>query len=372
MKYGLVKYLLGCLCLPAVVTAQNLLPNGGFEDINICSEYHAPCAAEGWFNVPATNHLVNSGFAATPKAGRMLLLLPVGSVLPTAKNQRFTYTMLLCPLTAGEEYEISCYINTARKPFRGMNIFLSTKEPDIFSFSRLDKNLAIVLTERDIVGGDLQWQLIRKKFRASGNEAYLILDNNPPIPQTYSMKDAMNKSGDIFYFIDEISLHPVITGALCNEQAENLKRLYAQNLRHTEGKIPAPAPLVVSKPPAFLRDTVTIPAVLFDVGSAALKPTVKKILDSLVTELAAGQLSKLEINGHTDNTGQLRSNEKLSEARAEAVKQYLMAQLPQFSDRIFSTGMGAQQPVADNKSSAGRSRNRRVELIITRLKPVRQ
>jgi outer membrane protein OmpA-like peptidoglycan-associated protein len=346
----------------------NLLANPGFEDINTCTEYNAPCAPEAWFNVPATNFLIGRGSAVTPKAGHMLLLLPVGSVLPSAKNQRFTYTMLCCPMVKDEEYEIGFYINTGRKPFRGLDMYLATKEPDIFSMNKLDKNKAIIITEKDIDGGDVQWQHIRKTMKAAGGEMYLILGNNPPIPYTYSMKDAMNQSGDVFYFLDEMVLRSVSGIPLCTDYVTNVKRIYAQNLRHSEAKVPAAETVIVKKPPVFTRDTITIPSVLFDVNSAALKPAVKRILDSVISVIAVQKVARLEINGHADNTGTLALNEKLAADRATVVKDYMAGKLPQMAGSMSAAGKGISEPVADNNTAGGRSKNRRVEVIISRVR----
>lgn len=350
--------------LIAQTPAPNLLVNPGFEDINICIEYKAPCAPEAWFNVPATNFLIGVGSMVTPREGRMLLLLPVGSVL-SIKKQRFTYTMLGCPLVKDSAYEISFYISTGRKPFRGLDLYFTTKEPDIYTFNTLNKSLLVSISEKDIVGGDLVWQHIRKKFKATGNEGYCVLSNTPPLPYTYAMKDAMNKSGDIFYFLDDMALRSVSGIPLCSEYTKNVKRMYAQDARHTENKIEYVEEPVIK--PSFTRDTITIPSVLFDVNSAQLKPAVKRILDSVISVIGSQKIAKLEINGHADNTGSASLNEQLAMNRAGSVKQYFAEKLPQMAGDMSATGKGSSEPVADNSTVAGRSRNRRVEVIITRV-----
>ena len=73
---------------------------------------------------------------------------------------------------------------------------------------------------------------------------------------------------------------------------------------------------------------------------------------------------KLSINGHTDNVGNAEKNQKLSEDRAAAVKAYLESKGVDAS-RLTSAGFGQDQPVADNKTKAGRAKNRRVEFAIT-------
>src|SRR6185436_5051425 len=72
---------------------------------------------------------------------------------------------------------------------------------------------------------------------------------------------------------------------------------------------------------------------------------------------------RLEIQGHTDNVGAADGNRRLSDARAAAVKQYLVSNFGVAGDRLTTTGLGDTQPVADNATDAGRSLNRRVELV---------
>ena len=70
---------------------------------------------------------------------------------------------------------------------------------------------------------------------------------------------------------------------------------------------------------------------------------------------------QLYVDGYTDNTGKPETNQALSENRAGSVKKYLVGKGIDES-RIVSTGHGSSDPVADNKTAAGRARNRRVVL----------
>ena len=104
--------------------------------------------------------------------------------------------------------------------------------------------------------------------------------------------------------------------------------------------------------------------ILFEFGKADLKPELREnlsaigaILQSLLTD------SKIMVEGHTDNVGTPAANQKLSEQRAHAVMQYLIER-GVAANRLQSVGYGLTKPVADNKTEAGRARNRRVELVI--------
>jgi outer membrane protein OmpA-like peptidoglycan-associated protein len=101
--------------------------------------------------------------------------------------------------------------------------------------------------------------------------------------------------------------------------------------------------------------------IYFVSGSSKLLAKSNKSLDEVARILESDQNLKLDINGHTDNTGKAESNQALSEKRAQAVYDYLVKKGVDQS-RIKSEGFGQDQPIADNKTAAGRAKNRRVEL----------
>jgi OOP family OmpA-OmpF porin len=96
-------------------------------------------------------------------------------------------------------------------------------------------------------------------------------------------------------------------------------------------------------------------------GSAKLSPKSFKALDELAKILADDPNLKLSIEGHTDNTGSMELNQRLSESRANAVRDYLLSKGVS-ETRLTAIGYGPDRPIADNKTAAGRARNRRVEM----------
>lgn len=101
--------------------------------------------------------------------------------------------------------------------------------------------------------------------------------------------------------------------------------------------------------------------IYFATGKATLLSRSFKGLDEVVRIMKDDAELKLAIDGHTDNTGADALNQRLSENRAAAVKAYLVKKGIDGS-RLVSAGYGEAQPVADNKTAAGRQKNRRVEL----------
>ncbi len=109
---------------------------------------------------------------------------------------------------------------------------------------------------------------------------------------------------------------------------------------------------------------VTLPGIFFDTGKSALKPGAKSTLDRIAKQLRSESNARIAVEGHTDNTGGTEKNLALSDKRAQAVRDHLVsAGIP--ADRITASGKGEAEPIATNKTAAGRQQNRRVELIIT-------
>ncbi len=101
----------------------------------------------------------------------------------------------------------------------------------------------------------------------------------------------------------------------------------------------------------------------FEAGSAVLRPEGLKILDEMALALTQLQGKRIEVIGHTDALGHRPGNISLSLARAQAVKAYLVGKgLP--AERLQTSGMGPDQPVASNDTEDGRARNRRIEFRV--------
>ena len=98
-------------------------------------------------------------------------------------------------------------------------------------------------------------------------------------------------------------------------------------------------------------------------------PKSFKILDQVATVLKADQnIFQVEVAGHTDDVGDAASNKELSKKRAESVRKYLTEKRAVPGRKLSAAGYGAEKPIADNKSDAGRKQNRRVEFVIVKSK----
>ena len=101
----------------------------------------------------------------------------------------------------------------------------------------------------------------------------------------------------------------------------------------------------------------------FDSGQASITPNGLAILDEMAAAMQKLKGRKVEVIGHTDNTGLRASNVSLSQARADAVRSYL-ASKGIAPDSVLTSGQGPDRPVASNATVDGRARNRRIEFRI--------
>jgi len=101
----------------------------------------------------------------------------------------------------------------------------------------------------------------------------------------------------------------------------------------------------------------------FESGQAVIRPSGLVILDEMAAALLKVRGKKVEVIGHTDNTGLRQSNLALSLARAEAVRAYLAGKSVDAA-MINVSGQGPDRPVADNATADGRARNRRIEFRV--------
>jgi OOP family OmpA-OmpF porin len=134
---------------------------------------------------------------------------------------------------------------------------------------------------------------------------------------------------------------------------------------------PPPAPVVEAPKPVVSQAAEKFcskPAILnihFDTNKSDIKPMYDAELKTVADFLKEFPKAKGEISGHTDNVGGKVPNQKLSQRRAESVKNYLVETFGIAADRIEAKGYGFEKPIASNKTKEGKANNRRIEANFT-------
>ena len=105
----------------------------------------------------------------------------------------------------------------------------------------------------------------------------------------------------------------------------------------------------------------SIYGVLFDSGKSSIQVSSAPCLNEMVKLLKKNAAWKMQVEGHTDNVGGKEANAKLSQARADAVRSWLIGH-GIAGDRLMAKGFGEAKPIEDNLTEEGRSKNRRVDL----------
>jgi OOP family OmpA-OmpF porin len=120
----------------------------------------------------------------------------------------------------------------------------------------------------------------------------------------------------------------------------------------------------VLKPVPKVGERVVLKGITFDFNSAVIKPVSYPVLDDAARVFKAKPTMRVEISGHTDSIGSDSYNMKLSNQRANAVREYFIRYHNIEPNRLIAVGYGETQPIADNRTRSGRDMNRRIEFKV--------
>ena len=153
-----------------------------------------------------------------------------------------------------------------------------------------------------------------------------------------------------------------------NNYAFNVNRkgylFYSENYDLTTGKIDSVFQADIPLQPIAAGANIILKNIFFDTKLTALKPASVAELNKVVRLLLDNPTLKILITGHTDNVGKPQDNITLSNGRALAVINYLLAGNQITKERLQYKGLGAAKPIADNSTEQGRAINRRTELSV--------
>ncbi len=206
------------------------------------------------------------------------------------------------------------------------------------------------LTGRIKLGGDKNVRNISVEDFYIKPQVAPVVDNSAALNQQKQQIDALENT--VANQNDDLQA--------LQSQVNDLKNELAQQKVAAQKKPvqAAPAPVVL-KP-----NTTSFPAIDFTTNSAILTTSSYPELDNIASQMKAHPTWKIEIAGHTDNTGTEANNNILSKERADAIKTYL--ENKGVADSAITTvGFGSLRPIASNDTPEGRAKNRRVEMKVT-------
>lgn len=367
---------------PMGMTQTNLLLNGGFDEVNVCTEYKAECGVEGWFYLKDVKVQMLANDGINPLTGSNSLAMLYNWVAYTGFTPVIG-TLLPCRLQPGKGYTLKGLMNVTLNPKLNFKAgiclgewfyvprrpFASTMKPDsILSITPVPHTNFVEFAYH---------------FTATGNERYLTFGSYIH-KDSLAGKTPLTGTQTITMILDRFSLTPDDPKeTLCAAYSANRDIIYQYNFRHKEmdyslygrGQLAIEPEFNDSSYtsqqadpvlPVIKTDTLKLGDVLFDFNKANLKSTAQKILrEYFTTERLAG-IDSIHIEGHTDSVGTDSRNMILSGQRSDAVKIWLLQNGLPAGTLLSAHPYGRSRPVATNRTPEGRAQNRRVELILFR------
>ncbi len=354
-----------CLFIGNLSYSQNLIPNGSFEDINICYERNATCSPSAWWNVRTEAAGFNQGRG---HSGRHFAQLTMEINNPPASRQ-YIQGIVMCPLLKGKEYTFSMYVRAKHNDFILPQVyfskdFLCTNE--MFSKSlrlKYTPDISFQLSKKERRKATKDWVKLETSFIAKGNEKYIVIGNFSEDTTSYFAKHA---DAQVTYTsMDDISLvaNESVGYSTCN--MNKIKdSIYDLTFRHS---CPADLPEFFAPPKEIKSKSALIHYTLGDVNfefdKVELNHSADSVLKIVINELKEDPDLKMKIHGYTDSVGSETYNISLSKKRARAAAEYFLRNKIA-PERLTFQGYGAANPIADNKTESGRKRNRRVEIYL--------
>jgi len=352
---------------PFSLSAQNLIPNPGFEDTDSLGEYtYKPWR---WLN---TIDYYTGGFQLNvegmganmyPNSGECFV-----GVRVWRDYREMLQVKLLKKLEEGEKYLFSMHVRQTdygNSLVKSVGVSLYNRAILYTVYNLYEKFPPQIVFNCKKTLGDTSWVKISEIYTAKGDEEYITIGNFDKKPgQALKRKERFRFSPqrEAYYNIDDISLYkldksgnPVLHGLIHEEDTTALIEKLVVNdeltQKYLEDEIEMGKPFVLKN-------------ISFEKNSSKLSESSFGELSLLVSFLNEYPDARITITGYTDNTGSAQQNQRLSLRRAKAVAEYLIRHQIR-ERRITYEGKGIDNPIADNNTEEGRAKNRRVEVVVT-------
>jgi len=348
-----------CVLLQIDLYSQNIIANCSFENtVTGCEEKKITLKnIAGWKVITAKNYniydyvkIYSDVNKARTGISYVTIMLPAHLHFSGASGfTGYLQYQLTELLEKGKEYFLRFYFKTdypnAKDTWIQMSVFFSDdKIESVYDIkSRSYKPIYSTYTNKEI--NKSQWLTVEGNFIADGNEKYLILGSY--YDKTINRKEYFNKN--IYYMLPIYRIDD-----FCLIEINNTDNIYDCSCDN-ENEIKLDE---LSTGESFILNDI-----FFETDRSDLLPESHNSLNKLADQMEQYPSVKIEISGHTDNTGTEEYNQKLSESRAFEVMSYLLKKGIDM-DRMEYKGYGSTKPVADNSTEEGRQQNRRVEITV--------
>jgi outer membrane protein OmpA-like peptidoglycan-associated protein len=351
-------------CCTLYLPAQNLVPNPSFEDVNICTEYIAPCAPSAWVAVaPEVIKMKYLCNGTALQGEHHVALLLEGRDNPD--NRVYIQTRLLCPLEKGTTYRIRFYMNTDNYPLK-----VGIRFDTAFIFNELQGCLSVPasveLSETDeqkkIWRLNHPWYILEKTYVATQRATHIIIGN---------FKAPQRKDGYALYsnaqlFIDSISVTPLQESAALCKDADSVRRyLYAEHHRHSipESYVTPLGNQILHKLESNKGgcDTIILKDDLF--AGNVINTGYRQQIDEVLKSYRNNSSKHIQLVGHSWHAASEEYNKIISYDKAKALASYLVYNEGYSFEDFDILGMGKKQPRYDTVSGD----NNRIEMIICRI-----
>ncbi len=373
-----------CVLYAKLLPAQtNLLLNGGFEEVNTCTEYDAECGVEGWFYLKDVKAQMLSNEINTERFGTNSFGIffnwkeytgfspVIGTLLPCGLQKDSVYTFKgLIAATLNPQLILKAGICTGQKFYVPNRPFAKQMQPD-----SIVKMTAIPKTS---------FFEFEYSFTATGDEKYLTFGIYIEEDTTGAKKKLIGVQ-TVSLVLDNFQLLPANRKEIiCPAYLLNKEKIYRYNFRHREmdyslygkGELAIDLSTVDSNyitqikeppPPRLTPDTLKLGDVFFDFNKAFLKPGALTMLETFfLKNKKTLSIDSIYVEGHTDSIGTDKRNLALSGQRCESIRQWLLLNSVLSVSDIQVHPFGKSRPIAENNTPQGRALNRRVELIVFR------
>lgn len=365
-------------------TMPNLVPNPGFEAVlkvpcawtqqaakfneDVMVAWNSPTeTTPDLFSTEAdpkcwSNPARRTGGKASPHGGKAMVGIKIWGKgnTPTYWHE-YVQATLPAPLVKGTRYIVECWAlraNFSSEASNNVGLYLSPVPV------KTRDNLPLYFTPQvnaEEVLSSNHWKKVSGVIEAAGDERYLLIGNFYGDDATQHERQPQGERG-AYYFIDDVKVRVAPPGtALTPRPKESIppppKLVVADHASTKEVPLPKAEPPQVGK-------SMRLDNIGFEFAKATLTPESKTELDELADMLIDYPNMRIEVEGHTDDVGSDASNMALSEARANAVVEFLLGRKIE-KERITAHGYGETRPLKPNTDDASRALNRRVEFRVT-------